>query len=167
MKTNKTIRQYAGILCAICTYYIVHEGAHLLYTVYLNVFKQIHFITLGIQIDVYAEKMSDVQLGIFCIIGSIATLFCAYFLVGCISKICKQNSPMFKAIMYYITIALLFIDPIYLSVLHFFVGGGDMNGISLLFPKIYACALYGIIFVINSIIFIKIILPAYTKAFQK
>lgn len=39
------------------------------------------------------------------------------------------------AALYYITIALLLLDPLYLSVLCGLFGGGDMNGIALLLPE--------------------------------
>ena len=69
--------------------------------------------------------------------------------------------------MYYITIALLLIDPVYLSVLCGFVGGGDMNGISLLFPEIAVRIVYGIILIINVVVFVKIVLPKYRLAFSE
>ena len=67
--------------------------------------------------------------------------------------------------MYYITIAMLLIDPLYLSILCGFFGGGDMNGISLLIPEEVARILYGIILLINITVFVKIVLPKYKQAF--
>ena len=124
---NKRMRQYLGLFSAIIAYYIIHEGAHLLYALSIGAFKQINFIGLGIQIDVYRDKMTDTQLGIFCILGSVATAITAYLLIVLIPKIGKKQSKVLKACMYYITIALLILDPIYLSLLCGFVGGGDMN----------------------------------------
>ena len=63
---SKRTRQYIGILAALAAYYLVHEGAHLLYALLSGVFKQINFMGLGVQIDVYAEHMTNMQLGIFC-----------------------------------------------------------------------------------------------------
>ena len=51
----KRARQYIGILAAAAAYYLVHEGEHLLCAVLLGVFKQIRFMGIGIQIEVYAE----------------------------------------------------------------------------------------------------------------
>lgn len=48
---------------------------------------------------------------------------------------------------------MLLLDPLYLSILCGFFGGGDMNGISLLVPEAMARIGYGV-------------LPAYTQAFQ-
>ena len=38
---SKRTRQYIGILAALAAYYLVHEGAHLLYALLTGVFKQI------------------------------------------------------------------------------------------------------------------------------
>ena len=43
-----------------------------------GVFKQVNFMGIGMQIDVYAEKMTDTQLGIFCITGAIAAFIAGY-----------------------------------------------------------------------------------------
>lgn len=51
---SKRVRQYISILAAVAAYYLVHEGAHLLYALSTGVFKQINFMGVGMQIDVYA-----------------------------------------------------------------------------------------------------------------
>lgn len=63
---SKRIRQYIGILAALAAYYIVHEGAHLLCALLTGAFKQINFMGLGVQVDVYAERMTGTQLGVLC-----------------------------------------------------------------------------------------------------
>ena len=163
---NKRIRQYIGLLSAILTYYIIHEGAHFIYALLTGTFKQINIMSMGVQIDIHRDLMSDFQLGIFCLVGSIATFITAYLLVLFIDKICKCSSKVFKACMYYITIALLLLDPIYLSVLCGFFGGGDMNGITFLMPELFARITYGILIIINGIVFFKVVLPRYKQAFQ-
>ena len=162
---TKRARQYIGLIVAVIAYYVIHEGAHLLYSVLAGCFKQIKFMGLGMQIDVYSEQMTQAQLGIFCILGSLASLLAAYILIAFIGVISRSSSKVFKACAYYVTIALLLIDPLYLSVLCGLFGGGDMNGISLLIPELAARIIYGIILVINAILFIKIVLPKYTLAF--
>lgn len=163
---NKRMRQYLGLFSAIIAYYIIHEEAHLLYALSIGVFKQINFIGLGIQIDVYSDKMTDMQLGIFCILGSIATAMVAYLLIVLIPKIGKSQSKVFKACMYYITIALLVLDPIYLSILCGFVGGGDMNGIAILIPEAIARVMYGVLLVIHGVIILRVVIPKYKTAFS-
>ena len=61
---SKRTRQYIGILAAVIAYYLVHEGAHLLYALFTGVFRQVKFMGLGVQVDVFRERMTDMQLGI-------------------------------------------------------------------------------------------------------
>ncbi len=163
---NKKIRQYIGLLSAIITYYLVHEGAHFIYSLSIDTFKQINFIGLGVQIDVYADKMTSTQMSIFCLVGVLATTLTSLILVLCIKHIIKSTSKVLKASMYYITLALLFIDPIYLSIGYSFVGGGDMNGIKLIIPESIAKILFLILLIMNILVFIKIVLPKYKLGFE-
>lgn len=161
----KRTRQYLGLLAAIVVYYLLHEGAHLFYALLIGVFKKINYIGLGIQIDVYAERMSDTQMGIFCLSGAIVTLLAAYVLICLTGLITRSSSKLFMACSYYVTIALLLLDPLYLSVLCSFFGGGDMNGISLLFPEVAARIVCGVILIVNAFVFWKFVLSKYTNAF--
>ena len=102
---NKRVRQYLGIAVAILLYYFIHEGAHFLYAVLSGSFRQVNFMGIGVQIDVYQDRMTDMQMGIFCIAGAVATL------------------------------VMLFLDPVYLGVFCSLFGGGDMNGIRMLMPE--------------------------------
>ena len=163
---NKRLRQYVGLLSAIIAYYLLHEGAHLLYALSIGAFKQINLMGLGMQIDIYAEKMTQTQLGVFCLLGSVTTLLTAYILIALIEKIKNISSKAVKACLYYITIAMLLIDPLYLSVLCGFLGGGDMNGIKLLVPEIAARIIYGLVLIVNAWVFVKIVLPKYKLAFE-
>ena len=164
---SKRTQQSIGILAALAAYYLVHEGAHLLYALFTGVFKQINFMGLGVQIDVYADRMTDTQLGIFCIVGALAT-FCAGYLFTVLAKnICRVKSKLLRAMFYYITIAFLLLDPLYLSILCGIFGGGDMNGIALLCPEWAARCLFGALFLTNGLVFWKRILPIYKKSFSK
>ena len=163
---DKRFRQYIGLIMAILVYYVVHEGVHLLYALYIGVFKQINFMGAGVQIDVYVEKMTSGEMMIFCLLGSASTLIVAYVLTAMTNILVRSTSKIFKACMYYITIAMLILDPLYLSILCGFFGGGDMNGISLFIPEILARIVYGCILVVNIIIFFKVVLPKYKIAFD-
>lgn len=163
---NKSTRQYIGLFSAILAYYVIHEGAHLVYALAIGMFKQINFMGLGVQIDVFAEKMTSHQMGIFCIVGSLATTVVAYLLAIFANKIKDVPSKCFKACMYYITIAMLLLDPVYLSLLCGLFGGGDMNGISMLIPELFARMGYGCLLVINIVVFFKIVLPKYKLGFS-
>ena len=164
---SKRIRQYIGILAAVIIYYIVHEGAHLLVALHYGVFKEINFMGLGMQIDVYAERLTDTQLGLFCLAGPVATLLFSWLLILITKRICNSESKLFKAIMWYISLSFLIIDPLYMSVLCGFFGGGDMNGIKLLFPEIAVRIVFTIIGIIHGIVIWKYLLPEYTKAFRE
>lgn len=78
---NKKYRQYIGLAVAVLMYYIIHEGAHLVVALAQGVFKQINFIGLGVQIDVFAERMSNEQMGFFCLAGPLATLAVGWLMV--------------------------------------------------------------------------------------
>ncbi len=163
---NKRVRQYVGLLSAVIAYYLIHEGAHMIYALFIGAFKQLNFMGLGMQIDIYAEKLTQTQIGVFCLLGSITTLLAAYILIALIDKIRGISSKAIKACLYYITIAMLLIDPLYLSALCGFFGGGDMNGIKLLVPEVVARILYGLILIVNVFVFIKVVLPKYKLAFS-
>ena len=109
---NKRIRQYIALFAALIVYYIVHEGAHLIAALSMGVFKTINFMGLGIQIDVYNTQMTDLQMGIFCMAGAISTLIIGYAMVFVSPMICRSHSKIFRAIMYYVTITLLLLDPV-------------------------------------------------------
>jgi len=162
----KRVRQYIGILAAAAAYYSVHEGAHLLCAVLLGAFKQIRFMGIGMQIDVYAERMTDGQMALFCVAGASATLFAGIMLAALAGKISRIKSNLLRAVMYYITIAFLLLDPLYLSILCGFFGGGDMNGISLLFPEWAVRIAFAGLLIINSWIFWKRVLPVYKESFS-
>ena len=164
---SKRIRQYIGIFAAVIAYYIVHEGAHLVAALHYGTFKGINYMGLGMQIDVYADRMTDNQLGIFCLMGAVATVLFGWLLVLLCKRICAVKSKVFKAIMWYVSLAILIIDPLYLSILCSFFGGGDMNGIKLLLPEIAVRIVFAIIGIIHGIVIWKYLLPEYTKAFQE
>ena len=164
---SKRFRQYIGILAAVIIYYIIHEGSHLLTALYYGVFKGINFMGLGMQIDVYADRMTDNQLGIFCLAGPVATLLFGWVLILLAKRICTSKSKLFKAVIWYVSLAILIIDPLYLSILCGFFGGGDMNGIKLLLPETAVRIVFAIIGIIHGIVIWKYLLPEYTKAFQE
>ena len=164
---SKRARQYIGILAAVIAYYLVHEGAHLLYALFTGAFRQIKFMGLGVQVDVFRERMTDTQLGIFCLVGAVATFCIAYLLVALANKIGTAESKLFRAVLYYITIALLLIDPLYLSALCGLFGGGDMNGIALLCPEWAVRCLSGALLIANALVFWRRILPVYRQSFSE
>lgn len=164
---KKKVRQYIGIIAAVIVYYLVHEGAHFATAVMMGVFRKINIMGIGVQIDVYAERMSNLQMGIFCAAGIIATMIAACVLAAFRTEICEKNSALFRACMYYITLAMLIADPLYLSVLCGFFGGGDMNGISYLIPTVPARITAGILLAAGIGIAWFVILPEYRESFLR
>ena len=120
---SKRIRQYIGIFAAVIAYYIVHEGAHLVAALHYGTFKGINFMGLGMQIDAYTDRMTDSQLGVFCLVGAVATVLFGWLLVLLCKWICAVKSKVFKAVMWYVSLAILIIDPLYLSILCGFFDG--------------------------------------------
>lgn len=167
MHNNKRIRQYVGILSALIAYYFIHEGAHLLYALGVGAFKEIHYLGAGLMIDIYRERMSDLQLGLFCLAGPLATFIASLVLILLTKRFCSVESKLLRAICYYTTICFLLLDPIYLSVICGFVGGGDMNGIKLLIPELAARIIFGLLFVSNLFLFVKYLLPQYKASFAE
>ena len=162
---DKRIRQYIGIFAALVAYYLIHEGAHLITALYMGVFKEVKFLGLGMQIDVAAAQMTDLQMGIFCLAGAVCTFAAAVLLTLLAPNICRIKSKIAKAVFYYITMVMLLLDPLYLSVLCGFFGGGDMNGIRLLLPEAAARIVFGALLAAGLTVFIKRILPLYKAAF--
>ena len=163
--TNKKIRQYIGLIAAVLTYYLIHEGAHLITALSMGVFKEVKFLRLGMQVDVAAVQMTDLQMGIFCLAGAACTMIAAVLLTLLAPNICRIENKIVKAAFYYITMVMLLLDPLYLSVLCGFFGGGDMNGIRLRIPGIIARIAFGVLLIVGLFVFIKRILPLYKAAF--
>jgi hypothetical protein len=65
----------------------------------------------------------------------------------------------------YVTLALLLLDPVYMSTLCGLFGGGDTNGVALLLPEVWARVAFGLLFVCNLALFWMRVLPQYRAAF--
>ncbi len=89
---NKALRQYLGLAISVCVYYLFHEGAHLLYALSIGTFREIRFLGLGIQIDVYADRMTDLQMGILCLVGALTTLAVSWLLLTLTEKSVKPEA---------------------------------------------------------------------------
>lgn len=163
---NKKIRQYIGLAVAVLMYYSIHEGAHLAVALTQGVFKQINFIGMGVQIDVYTEQINDVQMGIFCLMGPVASILAGWLMTAFVHPICRIRSMVVKACAWYTTLTLLILDPLYLSIYYRWVGGGDMNGIALLLPEPMVSTIAAAIAIVNAILIWKVLYPNYHKAFH-
>lgn len=163
---NKKYRQYVGLAVAVLMYYIIHEGAHLVVALAQGAFRQINFIGLGVQIDVFAERMSSLQMGIFCLAGPLATLAVGWLMVLFVHHLCRISSSVLRACTWYTSLIMLLLDPLYLGVFYRWVGGGDMNGIALLVPAGVVSLIAGVVGVVNLLLVWKVLYPAYTASFK-
>lgn len=162
---NKKYRQYVGIAVAVLAYYVIHEGAHLVVALMQGVFKQINIIGMGVQIDVFADRMTPSQMALFCLAGPLATIIVGWIMVMMVRPICQVESATIRACAWYVSLTMLMLDPIYLSLFYRWVGGGDMNGISLLLSQSSVSVIAAVIGVINFLLIWKVLYPIYTKSF--
>ena len=160
-KIETNIRKWISLIIAVLIYYVIHEGSHLLVALSYGVFKKIKLSTLGVQIVINDANLSNFNLAIFCVVGFLSTFITSYILVLLINKIVKLKSKYLK------TIILLLLDPLYLTILYNFVGGGDMNGILLFnISNTIIKLFFFIILILNLFVFIKVVLPKYKKSFN-
>lgn len=162
---NSNMRKWLALAAAIALYYLVHEGAHCLAAGMFGAFVGVRWLGPGVQTVVNESLLSDLQLAVFCLAGSLATLTVGYLLYWQTSRICRLKSKLIKAVGYYGTIVLLLADPLYLAVLYKCFGGGDMNGIILFgCPELLIQLVYLLIGLVNMVL-IKRIYPMYKRAF--
>lgn len=109
---NIRTRQYIGILAAVLSYYLLHEGAHLITALCMGVFKEVKILGVGMQVDVAAAQMTDLQMGIFCLAGAVCTLIAAILLTLLAPNICRIESKTVKAAFYYITSCFQWFPPL-------------------------------------------------------
>lgn len=167
-KVYTNLRKWISLLISIALYYMIHEGAHVLIASVFGVFESVRILGLGVQVIANVEVLTDVQIGLFCIIGSVSTLLVGYILVALASKIVANTNRLSKAVGFYTTICLLLLDPIYLSILYRFVGGGDMNGIVLFgISEMLIQLVAGIFCILNVFVVVYYIYPLYKKGFNK
>ncbi|WP_010247667.1 hypothetical protein [Acetivibrio cellulolyticus] len=165
----KSIKQWAGILTAIISYYIVHEGTHLLLALLFGVFERVRFVGIwGIQIVINDRGLEGISMALFSGLSSIVTILIGYILAFS-PYVCKLKSRSILISLYYITLCFMILDPIYISVLSLFVGGGgDLNGITfgLQTSDIPFRIIFGSIAILNIILFYKRVSKQYKIIFN-
>ncbi len=161
---KQNLRKWIALAVAIALYFLIHEGAHLLYAMSIGAFKQINFLGLGIQIEPYKDRMSELQFGLFNLLGPVSTVVVGYILLLLTPKLVSLQSAYARAICFYTTIAFLVIDPLYLCFISFLVGGGDMNGIVLILPGMTVRVAAQAMALCNIVIIARILIPKYRAA---
>lgn len=165
----KSIKQWSGILAAIISYYIVHEGTHLLLALFLGVFERIRFVGIwGIQIVINDGELEGISMALFSGLSSVVTILIGYILAFSPYVYKLKNRAVLIAL-YYITLCFMVLDPIYISILSLFVGGGgDLNGITLGLQTsdIPFRIIFGSLAILNIILFIKKVSKQYKSIFN-
>ena len=166
---EKSVKQWLSIFLAIVSYYIIHEGTHFLLALILGVFEKIRFVGIfGIQIVTTEGSLNGINLALFSGLSSIVTILIGYILAFHPSIYKIKNKNILIGI-YYITLCFLLLDPIYMSILSKFIGGGDLNGIitGLGTSDILFRIVFGIILIINMLLFKNKVYPKYNRIFKE
>jgi hypothetical protein len=160
---NSLIRKYLYFILAGITYLIVHEGVHLIQALISGIYKGINVLPSGIEVEIVQPlTISGIELAAFSGLSSVVTVLIGYVLFVFSPKILKLNKQAVKNYIYYVTFVFLLLDPVYISLLSFFVGG-DINGIALglNIPYMTVRGIYLIIAVFNTYLVYKKLYPAF------
>ncbi len=165
----KSMKQWTGIIIAIISYYIIHEGTHLLLALLFGVFERIRIVGIwGIQI-VTNSGLDGIRLALFSGLSSIVTIVIGYLLAFS-PYLYQLKSRALLIAFYYITLCFMLLDPIYISTLTLFIGGGgDLNGITtgLQCSDIPFRIIFGSIAILNIFLFLTKVSPNYKSIFSK
>lgn len=148
---NRFMKKYIYSILAGITYVIIHEGVHIIQALIFSIYKDIKLLPLGIEVEILQPlTIEGFKLASFSGLSSVVTVLIGYVLFIFSPKILKFNNQSVKNYIYYVTFVFLLVDPIYISLLSFFVGG-DINGIVLGLNTSYMIvrAVYLVIAVIN------------------
>lgn len=170
-RAHSNLKKWTAIFITIIVYYVIHEGAHLILALCYDVFERIRIVGLwGVQIVTTDGELLGYRLAVFSGISSIVTIAIGYLLYVLTPQILKLRTKSFIILMYYITACFLLLDPIYISILSSFIGGGgDINGIltGLGIPEVPIRIVFGCIALLNVFLFTRKISPQYTKLFRR
>ncbi len=170
MQKKNILNRYLFMAVGMLLYLIVHEGLHLLQAYYLGILESIRFMGIfGVEIQITESlTISGLTLASFSGLSSLATIIIGYLLYLYMPKILGVANKIIKSMLYFVTLIFMLIDPLYISLLSLGFGG-DINGISqgLGLPHIVIRIFYGVIFVINLVIIVKKVYPAYVNDFNR
>ncbi|GIN92442.1 hypothetical protein J22TS1_34930 [Siminovitchia terrae] len=170
MQKKSVLNRYLYMAVGMLLYLIIHEGFHLLQAYYLGIFEGIRFIgILGVEIQITEPlTIGGLTLASFSGLSSLATMIIGYLLYLHMPKILGLENRTIKSMLYFVTFIFMLVDPVYISLLSLGFGG-DINGISqgLGISHMVIRIFYGVIFVINLVIIVKKVYPAYVNDFNK
>ena len=121
---EKYIRKYSYFLLAGITYLIIHEGVHIILAQIFGIYEGIRLHPLGVEVLITQPlKIEGFKLAMFSGLSSVITVLIGYILFLYSPKILKSKNQPVKNYLYYVTFVFLLLDPIYISMLSFVVGG--------------------------------------------
>ena len=167
-KDRTSASRYFYTILGGLTHLFVHEGVHIVVALLFGVYEGIKILPIGVEILIETPlTIGGYKLAVFSGLSSIVTITIGYGLLILTPRILKINSQPLKKYLYYVTLVFLLLDPIYLSLISFFVGG-DINGITLGLNIPYGLvrAVYFAIAVYNLYLVIKKLYPAYVTKYQ-
>lgn len=157
------VKKYLYFLLAGITYLVIHEGVHVVLANIFGVFEGIKVLPIGVEVEITQPlTIGGIRLALFSWLSSITTIVIGYVLLFLTPKILKLKSQQIKNYIYYVTFVFLLLDPVYISILSFFVGG-DINGITLGLNLSYTVirGIYFIVAAFNGYLVYKRLYPAY------
>lgn len=160
---NGLVRRYLYFLFAGITYLIIHEGIHIILAQIFGIYEGIRILPLGVEVEIIQPlTIGGFKLATFSGLSSVVTVLIGYILFVISPKILKLNNQPAKNYIYYVTFVLLLLDPVYISLVSFFVGG-DINGIALGLNLSFMTirGAYFIIAAFNTYLVYKKLYPAY------
>lgn len=160
---NSTIRKYLYFISAGITYLIIHECGHVILAKIFKIYEGIKILPLGLEVEITQPlTIHGIRLALFSGLSSITTVVIGYVLFLLTPKFLSLKTQQIKNYIYYVTFVFLLLDPVYISVLSFFVGG-DINGIALglNLPYMVIRGVFFIIAAFNSYLVYKKLYPAY------
>ena len=166
---RKAYREYGFSLLAGAVYLLLHEGTHVLQALAHGIFQGFHFNALGVEVLITEPlTIGGWQLACFSGLSSVVTVGVGYLLTALMPSIFTLNSRFAKSCLYYITVVFLLLDPLYISLFSFFVGG-DINGIAvgLNLPYMPIRIFFALPLALNLLLVIKKIYPQYTQNYIK
>lgn len=160
---KSSVRKYLYCLSAGLTYMIIHEGIHIVIAKSLGVYEGIKVLPIGIEVAITQPlTIHGIKLALFSGLSSIITVVIGYALFLLTPRMLSVKTQQIKNYIYYVTFIFLLLDPVYISVFSFFVGG-DINGIALglNLPYMVIRGAYFIVAAFNGYLVYKKLYPAY------
>lgn len=165
---ERKYRQFFFWFLAALTYLIIHEGVHFIQALIHDNFNGFRFNGLGVEVLITEPlTIGGWQLAFFSGLSSVVTVLIGYLILALTTPILSLRSQFVKNYFYYLALILLLLDPLYISVLSFFVGG-DINGIAmgLGIPYMGIRIVFLIILLFNIYLVTKTLYPRYTEDFR-